>query len=1198
MRIFRRSLLFLAIMIPVVIAGLFVYLAYLGGMERIVNNQFKSLLGDDLPLEVTIDKIDGTIFTTLKLTDVNLYYRDSLRSRRLLYIPHAEGNYALSNFFQGHYAVEFLSIDSAVVSIIQDTSGAWIIPPLAPGRRDNDAPPSLTFNDLRLNSVTVELIRPEDTMRLVNMNLWLGMQTIDNTYAVDVNRLEFSSAHDRFAIRSGEGKLTYADGNLVFKDLAILADNTRLRLGGMVVLEGEPAGRLDFDIDNLDVAQVTQFVGPDLRGILDLNGNVSFVGTRFDGQVNAGGTFMIADLPNLFIDFRYEDRILRIDSLFGSVFDGCGIDGSGYIDFGADTKRYHLDAEVRRFNLKGLIENSFESDLNGHLVLDGEGFRHQNMRLNIETSLFESSFDSYPIHEAGGALTVTTDSLVFVDSFWVNYYENMLWTEGSIDYDGDMTLRVQGRLPNVDRWRGTRFFLEQPGGRGFTDSWLTGATNDPDISGYFVSDSMWAYEMFAREALIEFDIERFLTARDGSVSMRFLNGSSWGIPYDTAYAWVRTDSIDVLIDSVSLSNPTSQLSGSGRFEYGGYPMRLDLDSLDVNLFGRSFYNRDNIVILSDSLGFDVRQAVMGNEQARFSVEGRADSDESLDLYITVDQMAIRPWVQLYDTSLAVNGILSIDADLLGTMRSPDFRLVGEIDSLTYEDVPMGDLFAELHYIDRQMSVETFDLVSPTAVYAANGYLWLDLALSADTTIDRIINQPFEIEISVIDTMTAADSTFELVPVFLPAVEELQGNLHGNVLLTGTPREPHLEGSASFTNVFLKYFDLEHPFFADSVGVTMSDNNIIFDRMEAYVRRDVYSGRERYVYLDGQITVQSIDNYVYDVGVSMPREFPFRYELADITGTVEGEMYVYGETPPTVTGDLTLLNCNYRVEFAEAEEGSPILMAFQGQNQWDLDLNIDILSNYWIKNQDIDAEFAGQLNLIRDDGSYRFLGEMEILRGRGYLFDKTFQLEPGSQVFFDGNDTLNPRLEITATTRITVFSESPTDTIVSSRQIPVGLLVTGTLEEPQIGLADQTLSNSDLELTREDILPLIVANYYSGERWQTNTGFEQRMYGAFLSQVSQIGGRQLSEAMRQTFGIGVETFELDPIYGQELDPLRTRLTVGSYFSSNFYVYGRSAISGQTGQEVGFEYRFNRNVLFEGRRDEDEFYHLNLRLHWEF
>jgi len=64
------------------------------------------------------------------------------------------------------------------------------------------------------------------------------------------------------------------------------------------------------------------------------------------------------------------------------------------------------------------------------------------------------------------------------------------------------------------------------------------------------------------------------------------------------------------------------------------------------------------------------------------------------------------------------------------------------------------------------------------------------------------------------------------------------------------------------------------------------------------------------------------------------------------------------------------------------------------------------ANYWIKNEDIDAEFAGLLNIIREDGSYRFVGELEILRGE-FPFRQDFRIIPIPRVYLEDVEYPNP-----------------------------------------------------------------------------------------------------------------------------------------------------------------------------------------------
>lgn len=704
---------------------------------------------------------------------------------------------------------------------------------------------------------------------------------------------------------------------------------------------------------------------------------------------------------------------------------------------------------------------------------------------------------------------------------------------------------------------------------------LSGATADPNLSGCFYSDSLWLYGLYADSCFATFDIERFLTGRRGSVYTCFYSGSAWQIPYDTAFARLTLDSHLVFLDTVSLRSEHSGIVSTGFFDYSLYPQSLMLDKLNLSVFDRRFSALKPVKIAIDSSGFDFREASIGNKTSSLSVRGRVDYDESMGLTLLVEHIPIAPWLRLFNREIALDGYLSCETELTGYFASPEFSLCGYVDSLTYRELLLGDITLSARYKDERVTIDSLLISSQPGLYRAHGYLYLDLAFLSGS-LDRIPDRPFDLVI------TAQDNRFDLVSLFLPSVEHLEGDFFADIHLTGTPSEPHLNGEAYLRRAALKYFDLVDSVYSDSVGITMRDNEIIIDGVTAYVGDWRKGGKKSYALVEGIITVKSLDNFHYDLDITLPKEFPFRYELDDIEGVVEGELQVIGDTPPLVTGDLTLVSAKYFVNFASAEEGSPIMAALTGESSWDLNLNVDILSNYWIKNDDIDAEFSGYVNLIREKGTYRFVGEMSILRGRGFLFDKTFRIETGSNVVFEDTEYPNPRLDITAYTRIpgVHFEEEE-----RSEFTELGIHVTGTLENPELNT-----TAGDSTFTREDILPLIVANYYGGQTGSPGA-FEQRVTQLVSSQMSQIGSRQLSQ-------LGVETFEIEPAYGDQADLSSTQVTLGFYTASNLYIYGRSALSGQSGQAVGFEYRFNRSLLLEGRRDEDELYHLNLNLHWEF
>lgn len=1177
MRRLGRIVVWIVASLALLVIGFLVYLFPFDGLERIVND-YLAQLGDQYNLEISLGRIEGSLNTDIYISDMHVDFRCDGETHRLAYATEISAGYSLAKLLRGEFHFDYVRFDSLRIRAERDSSGHWRLPSKSAGDvGDEPQLPTFSVDELVLRAGSAIYITPADTLRVDDIRLVTAIQGDRGTYSAEISHLSFDSDNQYYNMAAGRGRFTYADGLIAGQDIALVSGDTRLRVDGTLKTGQPMIGNATFAIDDLDIADISAHIGPNLSGVIDATGSVSLVGDHLGGSVDIAGDFLLFSFRNLHTDFRLADKRLSLDSLYGTILGECMVDGKGGIDFSASPNTYSLEADVRNFDLDKLIPGSFNSDLNGRIELAGESFRNKTLKLGLDVTLRESSFDIYPLHEASGQFVIFTDSIVFNDGFRVTYYENEFEVTGVVDYDSTLALRVSADLHNLDRYRG-KLFIDQPGGRGYATADITGLTRDPDLSGNFRSDSIWLYDFYSPDFTAECSIERFLNNRSGIVDVEARGGSAWDIPFDSAVATIRVDSNLALLDDVWIGSEKAQTRVSGELDYFADPMQLRLDMFWLSLYDREFVNSSIIEIGIDSSGFDFQQLALVSHDADLSASGRIGYDESMDLQMRVQQMPIDPWMQFYDDSPQLDGFLSGEATVSGTFTTPQFRCSGTIDSLIYRGTYLGRLITGVAYDSRVLTVDSFLVLSDPGVYRAEGEFYADLSFTS-RAIERMPDLPIDIRIS------ATDSRFDLVSLLMPSVEQLDGQFYADVQLSGTPHDPHLEGVAYIKNARLKYFDLEQPIRTDSVGVTMQDNRIAIDHAEAYVVDHRKGDRRRFVQIEGEVVVKALDSLYYDLELSLGHSFPFTYELEDIQGRVEGDLYIEGDTPPTVSGDLTLLSTKYQVEFATPEQGSPIMAAMAAESQWDLDINIDILSNYWIKNEDIDAEFSGQVNIVRQAGNYTFLGEMELLRGKAYLFDKTFRLDPGGLVSFEGGDTFNPRLDIVGRTRITAVRPAEEGDEPATEQIELGIHITGTLDEPEINPVEES------PFSREDLMPLIVANYFVSDTVQMSGQFEERLGGLISSQMSRIGSRQLSR-------LGVETFEIDPYHEGQIDPLHSRVTLGFYTVPNLYVYGRSAISGTEGQEVGFEYRFSRPLILEGRRDQEELYHLNLKLHWEF
>ncbi len=280
-------------------------------------------------------------------------------------------------------------------------------------------------------------------------------------------------------------------------------------------------------------------------------------------------------------------------------------------------------------------------------------------------------------------------------------------------------------------------------------------------------------------------------------------------------------------------------------------MQLEIDSLSLWVLENDFYNLGQLDIEIDSAGFDLKRVAIGNNGSSLSVAGRADYDEALDLNLALEQIPVAPWVSLYDTLLAIDGMVSCRASVGGYLDEPWFEMSGRVDSFTYRDLLLGDVIYAMQYREGLLTVDSLVVASDPGLYHAAGFLHTDLAFAAGRT-DRFPDLPMDIRI------TADDRRFDLVNLILPSVEQLDGEFSADFRLSGTPSAPILEGSAFITDGRLKYFDLEDPIYTDSAGVTMRNNLVVVDRIQVYTLDEGKKDRKCYAYLQGELTFKSLE----------------------------------------------------------------------------------------------------------------------------------------------------------------------------------------------------------------------------------------------------------------------------------------------------------------------------------------------------
>jgi len=1082
MKLKYRILLSIPVTVLVFIVTFYLAFFQFNLIEYIVNRELGNRIGENLPLRVHIGEISGDFISRLLLKDIWIIYEDSQETYTMAHIPELFSEYSVRRFWMGHIEFKKIFIDSAEFTLMQSIDGRWLVPrPLKASEQKREM---FDFN-----------------VREIGLN--------NLTYSALIQGLNFRSSDKRFNLLSADGNITLTGNRLMFQDVEIITDSSDVVLGGVFVFDENLQTELQLDAKKLNLNELSQFIKANLDGNVSASGKMNYADGYLEGSIDVSGT--------------------------------CRITGKGGLDFSVKPEKYYLQATVDSFNLDNLVFDSYFSDFNGALNLNGRGLHSNDMVLDIVANLDESWFDEYHAHKIIGDMTITTDSINFRDKFAVKYHNNTFFAAGKLDYRGPIE--------------------------------LSGIAIFDDLS-VFNGHSLWIYEILSGEAAIDFDIARFLFDREGKVNIHLVNGTAYEVPYDTIFLKMHLDSQYVFIDSSRAVNKQVSMVGYGNLDYLSYPQILILDNVYVDFMGLLLDNDGIVRIDIDSTGYNVINCRLARPVGYIEGKGRINYDESMNFSLLGDRIEIAPWVGLISNEYDIGGLISGEADLGGTFLEPEIKFTGTLDTLTYQNLWLGDLCSCFKYRDKRIIIDSVSLKSEKGYYKASGIYPMDLAFT--NVENRFLDEEQDIQLS------AYDEQLKLVSRLIYEVEDFTGKFKADMRLTGTPRQPHIDGTAAIREGRLKPYDLEYPLQDMYADIKMVNQTIFLDSVSATCKNGKKTG---IVTASGEVVIKSIDVFDYNVDVSA-RNFPVKYELGDITALAErADFKVQGLTPPIVNGDIKTKSVTYRENFAEENEGWLVLSTLTGENTWDLNINLEALSNIWIKNDDIDAEFAGNINFIRENGEYRYIGSLEILRGKGFLAGRTFRIEPGATINYEDIEYPNPNLDIYATTKIRGVAPDQSGESSTTSDLELRIHVTGTLDEPVIATAEGS------QFSTEELLTLLVLEDYEG-----NADAGSQVGGRMTSALSSLVSSEVGRIGART--LGVETFEIDPVYGDKFDPLGTQLTLGAYALPNLYIYGRSSLSVETGHELGFEYRLKRFLMIEGRADEGDLYQLFLNFYWNY
>jgi hypothetical protein len=1165
-------------------------------LENQVNRSLRVFLETRYPIKVKVGDSTGSFWDNLVVKNVTVDYTQEGQEYRMADIPYLKVNYKLSDLWRKKWILDSLWIDHPKVTIKTTPEGKLLFPaPKEKGIISKTGLFDFKIDNLNIEEGSLEYLSPKSSTILDSLNFESSLSKDKEGIKIQITKAQFIYPQKEWEMKKLEGSLLIKEGNLSVQSLKIQTGESKVEISGDIQNIKDPQFYFSLKADSINLEEIKKLSGVGLEGRLEVEGICKGNLKRFEGQTTVNGKFFEREFDQVKMSYVYQNQKLSFPSVIGKIF-GSPVNGKGELDFGKKPEEYKFEGKIAHLNLNKVIFNTFLTDLTGDVSMEGRAFSPEDLVLETEINLGSGRFDLYTFSAVKGSLTVTSSNVTFHPGFQWDYKHTRVVLSGDLQYEGEINIDAEINLDDLRDFE-NQIFIEEMAGKGKANLKISGKTSDFDVRGDFLSDSCYIYQLYSSQVKAEFQVANFLTRRKGTFDLSFLNGLAWDIPYDSLTSRIRTDGDWVTIDSTLLENEYMNVFFWGTLDISKTPEPLTLDKVVLNFRGNHIESFSPVEMDLDSLGVQINKAVFACEEGKIEAKGIIDFEERMNLSLNLSEIDIVPWINLLAKE-NIEGKLSLQAEVGGNFTQPQIELDGKIDELKFDGMDLGQLKAGLSYKDQRLEFKQFDITSPEVTYVLSGQIPVNLSFSS--VGKRLLEKPQDL------SFKAKGERLDLIRLLIPEIEYLKGSLEGDLKISGEFLHPQFDGKFNLKNGILKFEELSDPVNELEIEMRMENENLILDKVKGFMEHKKKEGGNIFkkfwrffspkqnvrgeISGSGTINIKDLNQPDYELYFA-GKNIPINYEYADLSAVADFSLAITGKTPPLLSAQIGFSQLYYREPFASSTSATSFPTSSPEENLWDWNLEISVVNNCWVINDDVNLEFKGDVSVLRENGELKILGNLETIRGKYFLYGTKFNIDKGNFIF-DNIEKIDPKLDFLVSTDLwggRSISSSGLSLLSTTSTNAIQLAIKGTISAPEVE------PPSGSSYSKEDIVEFLALQQSFGAADTQRVGslFQERV-------IKNLGGAYSSRFLENIAGrtLGVETFEIVPTWSDKFRLLDAEITVGKYISDKIYLRYTRRLSQSSGQETGMEYRLNKHLILEGRKDKSGLFHLGLNLNWEY
>jgi hypothetical protein len=499
----------------------------------------------------------------------------------------------------------------------------------------------------------------------------------------------------------------------------------------------------------------------------------------------------------------------------------------------------------------------------------------------------------------------------------------------------------------------------------------------------------------------------------------------------------------------------------------------------------------------------------------------------------------------------LKGNTSLNILVSGKMDAPTITSFFEIENLSFKDSSFNRARGIFEYGKEDLNIRELVFIEGEHQLKISGFLPFDLK-------EFKIPQDKEISLSI----DSEKIGLNLLKIYLKEfLKEIKGEGICHLKIKGTISSPEIYGEIITREASISFNSLKSPVSKFSTFLNFKGKDLVL-KSEGFIEGGNFN-------IEGNLKFKNITASIsellsYNFTISSKNLF-LDYSPV-FKGEIEGNISLKKINLPQLEADIILKNSNYSLN---KEMKNYNLTSFPLPKETSLNIKLNLSEDFWIKNENLNMETKGKLNILGTLEHPKILGEITSKRGTIVYLSSLFKLKE-AVIFFEKIDSLEPTLFAVAETTVEINRNGKT------YRIPVEIFIDSSIfsvgENIQFKYDDSEYYSETGELlTRSQIIAALSG--FSDLEELLKEGniqeFAKRQTEKFLLTRLKI---TMFEPIEQKIEKILKLKEFRFEYTPEKEP---QITVEKYLFKNFSIGYNKTFTLRENQNLKFEYEFLKN-----------------------